>query len=247
LRINILVKGANILRDSNSNSNSSSTKSVVLAGFFVIAAAVIGSLLAHFLTTKSYEDEINRLNNELQTISNEYDSLKDDFLDLQERYELIKIENEKLNELNDNLEQSIPDVISTIINNHNPSDYHSVELSGTVAFECSNNNGSYTIGNGEYEFATSWSANTTTSVRAYSLSSNIEYIALCKDNLDINEKPDISNFDFSSDRRTPSIGDSIIWINNHGHIAVTRIVGAKDDRVDDIDEVLFEYIIFKAE
>ena len=237
------------MRDSNLNTGS--TKSVVLAGFFVIAAAVIGSLLTHFLTTKSYEDEINRLNSELQgkqNISDEYDSLKDDFLDLHERYELIKIENEKLNELNENLEQSVPDIISTIINNHNPSDYHSVELSGRATFDYSNNNGDYTIGTGEYEFTTSWSKASNTAINVYSRFSNsIKYIALWKNHNNINEKPDIEKFDFSSDSRKPSVGDAVIWVNSRGHIAITIVMSIKDDRMDERDEVTFEYMIFKSE
>ena len=58
--------------------------------------------------------------------------------------------------------------------------------------------------------------------------------------------PIIDEVEFSSRSRTPELGDSIVWVNMQGNIAITRIESIKDDtRGDDFDELTFSYTIFE--
>lgn len=51
--------------------------------------------------------------------------------------------------------------------------------------------------------------------------------------------------DFSSRGRTSRIGDAIVWRNDKGKHAITKVVSIKDDsRGDDHDELTCNYIIY---
>lgn len=123
--------------------------------------------------------------------------------------------------------------------------YCNVNLSGHFVFDYSNNDGVFSIGKEEYLFNTKWSKASNISIHAYRNSPNIKEIALLKNVLDLNSIEKIEA-DFSSRVRTPHIGDVVVWRNDSGKIAITKIVSIKDDsRGDDKDELECEYVILK--
>lgn len=116
---------------------------------------------------------------------------------------------------------------------------------GTFTFDYSNNNGEYTLGKDEYTFVTKWSKASDTSIHAYKdkLGVNGAIARIKKPN----EYPSNLNqeWDFSSRARTAELGDIIIWKNNNGKYAATKVVSIKDDsRGDKHDELTCEYFIF---
>ena len=86
-----------------------------------------------------------------------------------------------------------------------------------------------------------------TSIHAYSDCNNITSIGRIKqvNNLENIFLSDINETDFSSRCRTADINDVIVWINENGKIALTKVIGIKDDsRNDSFDQVECEYKIF---
>ena len=119
-------------------------------------------------------------------------------------------------------------------------------MHGSVTFDYSSNDGLYTIGEGDREFTTKWTKASNTSIHAYNDHSSIDKIARLKSSADIDELPPIESLDFTSRTRTPVVGDSIIWINDCGHIAITKVDAIKDDsRGDTHDELTFSYVIYQ--
>lgn len=117
---------------------------------------------------------------------------------------------------------------------------------GTFTFDYSNNNGEYTIGEGDKSFRTKWSKASGTSIHAYKDGVGIVAIALVKKIENI-EKIRMVESDFSSRCRTPRIGDGIIWQNASGNYAITKVISIKDDtRGDDHDELTCDYVIIDS-
>ena len=117
---------------------------------------------------------------------------------------------------------------------------------GTFTFDYSNNNGEYTIGEGDKLFRTKWSKASNTSIHAYKDGVGIVAIALVKKIDDI-EKMRMVESDFSSRCRTPRIGDGIIWQNASGNYAITKVISIKDyTRGDDHDELTCDYVIIDS-
>ena len=115
------------------------------------------------------------------------------------------------------------------------------------SFDYSNNNGEFTIGSGIYSFSTKWSKASDTSIFAYSDCNNITSIGRIKqvNNIENISLSDINETDFSSRCRTADINDVIVWINENRKIALTKVIGIKDDsRNDSFDQVECEYKIF---
>lgn len=126
--------------------------------------------------------------------------------------------------------------------------YHDPNLSGTVNFDYSNNNHNFTIGSGEFSFTTHWSKASNHCIHAYNYSSDIERISLAKNIGNLKNFKISQSLDFTSLTRTAYIGDAIIWINKFGNMAITKIIGIKDDsRGDEKDELILEYIIFLSQ
>ena len=122
--------------------------------------------------------------------------------------------------------------------------YYSPERKGTFTFDYSNNNGEYVIGEGDAMFRTRWSKADNTSIHAYKDGNGIVAIALLKDVGNLEAINTIEG-DFSSRVRTPRIGDAIVWRNDKGKHAITKVVSIKDDsRGDDHDELTCNYIIY---
>ena len=116
---------------------------------------------------------------------------------------------------------------------------------GSFTFDYSNNNGEFTIGKNEYLFTTKWSKASNKAIHAYSDHPNIDSIARIKAPFELSKELN-GEFDFSSRVRTPNIGDGIIWKNNHGKYALTKITSIKDDsRGVNEDELTCEYIIYR--
>lgn len=95
--------------------------------------------------------------------------------------------------------------------------YHSPDMDGTVTFRFDNNNGIYTIGNGEYSFNTRWSRAGNNTIHAYGLIGYIPGITAIPD------KAHIYNFDYSSKARTIKTGEIIILENQHRHFAAIKL------------------------
>ena len=116
---------------------------------------------------------------------------------------------------------------------------------GSFVFDYSNNNGQYTIGTKENTFNTKWSKASNTCIYAYKDGQGMESIALIKAPVDLS-KIDRIEGDFSSRCRTASIGDVVVWKNENGKYALTKIIRIKDDsRGDETDELECEYLILK--
>lgn len=122
------------------------------------------------------------------------------------------------------------------------SSYINPNFEDMVEFNYSNNNGMFTIGTGEYSFATRWSK--ASNIRIHAYSDSVKNIALVKCLNCLDELKSTEGLDFTSRVRTPKVGDSIVWINKYGNIANTRILEIKDDRADSKDKVKFEYRIY---
>lgn len=115
----------------------------------------------------------------------------------------------------------------------------------SFSFDYSNYDGEIVIGTGEYQFTTKWSKASDTSIHAYKDAADIDSIALIKGP---REWADIihEELNFTSRCRTPKIGDIVIWKNNHGKYAATKIVSIADDtRGAEHDNLTCEYIIFE--
>ena len=116
---------------------------------------------------------------------------------------------------------------------------------GAFVFDYSNNNGQYTIGTKENTFNTKWSKASNTCIHAYKDGQGMESIALIKAPVDLS-KIDRIEGDFSSRCRTASIGDVVVWKNENGKYALTKIIGIKDDsRGAETNELECEYLILK--
>jgi len=117
-------------------------------------------------------------------------------------------------------------------------------LKGVVDFEYSNNDGVYVIGSGDYEFCTAWSKASDTTIHAYKDMLNGGKIAIAKDIEYIEEFTSSDDYDFTSRVRTVTISDIVVWINNKGNMALTKILKIMDDtRKDHVDKLIFEYEI----
>ena len=96
----------------------------------------------------------------------------------------------------------------------------SVNSSGRVRFNFLANSGHFIIGSDENEFNTSWSEAGYNTIHAYK--DYVYAIALTSKEINL-EDFSIQKYDFSSRTRTASIGDTLIWINRHGKILLTKI------------------------
>ncbi|MCL2048243.1 MAG: hypothetical protein FWG87_05900 [Defluviitaleaceae bacterium] len=208
----------------------------VITGIF----SLIGVYLTYFLTIGSSRKQLEQLQQELQMLQVAHNE------NIEKTNNLVT-ENMYLNTQYENATNEIArmeSIYKTAIPTERY-DYISPYLDGEVTFDYSNNDGYYTIGTGEYEFKTSWSKSSNTSIYARRRSS-IYAIAHWRNSGDISILPNVQEYDFTSINRNAEIGDSIIWINEYGNIAITKIESVKDSsRYEGNDELTFSYIIFK--
>lgn len=85
-------------------------------------------------------------------------------------------------------------------------------MDGTVTFRYDNNNGMYTIGEGEYAFDTRWSRAGNNSIHVYGL---IGYIP---GETVIPDAGHLYNYDYSSKARTIKSGEIVIFQNLNHHL-----------------------------
>jgi hypothetical protein len=122
--------------------------------------------------------------------------------------------------------------------------YHSPAHNGTVTFDFSNNDGVYSIGEGDLLFETRWSSANVSSVHAYKNPPSVECVALVTDTNEINEIGDAYEYDYTSRSRKPNLNEIIIWQNKNGYFAATKVVSIKHKgRNADHYELTFEYLI----
>ena len=123
--------------------------------------------------------------------------------------------------------------------------FYSPEKKGTFTFDYSNNNGEYVIGEGDALFRTRWSKASNKSIWAYKDGKGMAAIACLKDVVDI-EAINTSEGDFSNRYCKPKIGDAIVWKNDKGKYAITKVVSIKDNtRGSERDELTCDYIVFE--
>ncbi|MEO0922708.1 MAG: hypothetical protein AAFY09_08055, partial [Pseudomonadota bacterium] len=127
-------------------------------------------------------------------------------------------------------------------------EYYCSALSGAVSFDYSNNNGRYALGVGHFLFETKWSKAGKTRIHAYNDPSSIDGLVLAKDVNDISQIVDASSYDYSSRTRPPRLGQVVIWRNDNGLYAATKIREIDNDaRGDASDRLDFEFkIIIKG-
>lgn len=122
--------------------------------------------------------------------------------------------------------------------------YRSKAFVGQVAFDYSNNNGKFIIGDGYFLFETKWSKASKDRIHAYNDAPSIHSIALARGENNIIDIQDVDLFDYSSRCRTVKSGEIIIFKNINNNIAFIKVISIKDDsRGDDADELTFEYLI----
>lgn len=115
--------------------------------------------------------------------------------------------------------------------------YKSIEMSREVSFNYLNNNGQFNIGSGEYHFITYWSKCGVNSI--YSIKDHVKAIGVKPD---LNYFPTISEFDsldYTSRTRCIEVGNVVIWINDYGNFAATKILSVSDNNLT------FEYKIYE--
>lgn len=117
-------------------------------------------------------------------------------------------------------------------------------LSGTVTFNYTNNNGLYIIGNNEMIFETKWSKASNTSIHAYNDPGTIKTISIADGNNEIDQIKDGSIYDSSSRTRTILINQILVIENINGYFAALKIMDIKDNtRGDGRDEVTLSFRI----
>lgn len=121
--------------------------------------------------------------------------------------------------------------------------YHSPTMDGTVTFRYDNNNGIYTIGNGEYRFDTRWSRCSNNSIYAMGLVGFKPAVEEFPPKLQ-----NIMSYDFSSRTRTIRTGQIVIFENLNRHFAAVRLGAVKSSsHGNPCDEMTFEYYIYYSE
>ncbi len=116
-------------------------------------------------------------------------------------------------------------------------------LQGEIAFDYSNHDGKYIIGEGNSEFLTRWSRGSKRTIHAYTDNTNLS-IALCAPTVGLNHIRDSSALDFSSRTRSPSLGEILILENHKGRYAAVKILELKSrNHGDEMDWARMAYWI----
>ena len=117
--------------------------------------------------------------------------------------------------------------------------YHSTDMQGNVVFRYDNNNGEYTLGQGDYTFLTKWSQSGNNSIHAYG---KIGYLPNVTEMPDWN---DIPKFDFSSRSRTVRKDQIVIFMNAQAQFVAIKMGNIKSSGHGyPYDEMEFEYRIY---
>ena len=116
---------------------------------------------------------------------------------------------------------------------------------GEVVLDYSNHNGRYLIGKHAVAFETRWSKASNVCIHVYNDPPSINGIALgLREWTAITQVVNAGSLDYSSRRRSPRVGQIVVFRNCGGFYAAARVLKIKDDsRGDDHDELRFEYAI----
>jgi hypothetical protein len=122
--------------------------------------------------------------------------------------------------------------------------YASKRVRGRATFDYSNNNGLYTIGQGDLMFETKWSKASDTAIHLYNDPPSIHSIAIAAGAASIEAVLDADSYDESSRSRTLQEGEVAVLKNRQGNYAALQVLDVKDrTRLDDRDEVTFRFVI----
>lgn len=125
-----------------------------------------------------------------------------------------------------------------------PERYVSPALSGTAAFNYSNNSGRFIVGAGDMLFETAWSGGSSTSIHAYTDPPSIRTVALALGATQFADIADASLYDTSSRVRSPHLGEIIIWRNTANYYLATKVEKLQSrSHGAQVDEVTFSYVI----
>ena len=118
-------------------------------------------------------------------------------------------------------------------------------LSGEAVFDYSAHDGRYVIGRGTLEFETKWSKASNVSIYVSNSPPSINGVALAPHEwTSIQQVVNAESLDFTSQHRTPRVGQIVVFRNVNGFYAAAHLIKIKDDtREDDNDELRFQYAI----
>lgn len=119
--------------------------------------------------------------------------------------------------------------------------YHSPAMEGSVVFRFDDNNGVFSIGNGEYAFSTRWSRAGNNSIHAYG---KIGYMVGATEFPSVQE---ITSFAFSSNSRTIHTGQIVVFENANKHFAAIKLGCVNSSsHGNPYDEMTFDYRIYSG-
>ena len=118
-------------------------------------------------------------------------------------------------------------------------------LVGEAVFDYSAHDGRYVIGRRTLEFETKWSKASNLSIHVYNDPPSINGVALApREWTSIQQVVNAESLDYTSQGRTPRVGQIVVFRNVNGFYAAAHLVTIKDDtRGDDHDELRFQYAI----
>ena len=118
-------------------------------------------------------------------------------------------------------------------------------LVGEAVFDYSNHNGRYVIGRGKLEFETKWGRASNTSIHVYNDPQSLYGIAVGPlEWTAIDHVVNARSLDYTSEARTPRVGQIVLFQNRSDFYAAVQVLGIKDASRDDIsDELRFRYVI----
>lgn len=121
--------------------------------------------------------------------------------------------------------------------------YHAPMMQGMVSFCFSNNSGMFTIGNGEYEFITTWSECGYDCIYAYQ--DKVGQIGYLSRNSALPTVRKLVNFNYSSRVNKVYLGEVVVWINKFGNFAATKITNIRVKSRGAVEDYLeLEYVIY---
>lgn len=115
---------------------------------------------------------------------------------------------------------------------------------GKADFDYTNNDGIFTIGNGDYIFETKWSKASDFSIHVYNDMPSVKTVAIALGAESFSEIKDATIYDGSSRARTIKEGEIVVMRNANGYCAAVKVIDVKDSsRSDAHDQIIFEYSI----
>lgn len=123
--------------------------------------------------------------------------------------------------------------------------YINPNMTGSVSFDYSANDGLFVIGSGDYSFTTMWTTAGQGSIHCYK-----DYVSLLGFNSGYEKFPamnEIADFDFSSRAHTIREGEIVILQNSHNKFAAIKVNKVKCNKSDQGHLLEFEYKIYTTE